>query len=209
LKTVFDITLPITPELPLWPGTPGLEVTQVAQLEVDGYSETRICIGSHVGTHVDAPSHFLDSETTVDKLPLQILIGETLVVDLRGELSITAEILERLALPSGLERLLLKTDNSKLWVAGNRDFYKDYVALTLDGAEWLVDRGIRLVGIDYLSIQRFNDSNKTHSILLAANIIIIEGLNLTRVPVGFYELICLPLPIAGAEGAPARVLLRQ
>ena len=126
MKKIIDISLPLTDDLPVWPGTPGLELIQVAQLDADGYNETRISMGAHVSTHVDAPSHFLDSETTVEKLPLEILIGEAFVVDLQGVSSITADVLERQSLPLGLKRLLFKTDNSKLWVAGDGEFQKDF-----------------------------------------------------------------------------------
>jgi arylformamidase len=209
LKKIIDVTLPMTAGLPLWPGTPGLEVTPVAYLETEGYNETRFSSGTHVGTHVDAPSHFLAGGATVDGLPLEVLVGEATVVDLPGVTSITAEVLDRLVLPHGFERLLFKTDNSRFWASGPQDFRQDYVALSSDGADWLAGHGCRLVGIDYLSIQRYQDSNQTHVTLLEAGIIIVEGLNLNEATPGECELICLPLPIVGAEGAPARAILRQ
>lgn len=208
LTRIVDISLPLTSTLPCWPGTPGLEVRTVAQLEERGYNETHVSLGAHVGTHVDAPSHFLESEKTVDTLPLEVLIGEAYVADVPGEPAITAAILETLVLPRDVERILFKTDNSRLWTAGDQPFREDFVALTLDGAEWLVTHGVRLVGIDYLSIQRFHDSNQTHIALLEAGVVIVEGLNLSGVVGGKCELLCLPLAIAGVEGAPARAVLR-
>jgi arylformamidase len=208
LKTIIDITLPISQDLPLWPGTPGVEVTQIASLDIAGYKETRICMGAHVGTHIDAPSHFLERGGTIESLPLDVLIGEVYVADVQGVSVITADVLDLLNLPAGLERVLFKTDNACFWAAGDSQFQKDFVALSLDAAEWLVAHGVRLVGIDYLSVQRFHDSNQIHIVLLEAGVIIVEGLNLTKVFPGFYELVCLPLPITGGEAAPARVVLR-
>ena len=114
-----------------------------------------------------------------------------------------------LNLPSGIVRLLLRTRNSELWSVKIPEFKKDFVALTHDAAQWIVDKGIRLVGVDYLSVQRFYDDSRTHQILLGADVIALEGLDLSEVKPGFYELICLPLKLVGAEGAPTRVVLRQ
>ncbi len=209
LTKIIDITLPITAELPAWPGSPGLVVSDVASIDEDGYHETSFSMGCHYGTHIDAPSHFLKSGATVDVLPLDVLIGKAYVANLCGKASVTADDLSRLALPNGVERLLIRTDNSQLWSAGEMHFREDFSALTLDGAEWLIDQSLSLVGVDGLSVQRFHDSNRTHEILLSAGVVIVEGLNLGGVDEGLYELICLPLPVVGAEASPARVVLRK
>lgn len=161
----------------------------------------------HAGTHVDAPWHFIPDGKTVETLDLNVLMGPAMVAHLPGVDSVGPEDLDSLDLPKETERLLLRTRNSLLWEAEEGEFQKDFVALTLDAARWVAERGIRLVGVDYLSVQRFNDPPDTHEVLLAAEIIILEGLDLSRVSSGWYDLYCLPLKLVGAEGAPARAVL--
>lgn len=209
MKKIIDISLTLTADMPVWPGSPSFELIQTTSLGEDECNETCLKFGSHTGTHIDAPRHFVADGKTVDQIPLEILVGRAYVADCAGVKRISAEFLEKLELPSDVERLLLKTDNSQLWSVDQKKFYEDFSALTLDGAEWLVKRGVKLVGIDYLSIQRFYDSNETHIMLLDAGVIVLEGLNLTSVDQGFYDLTCLPLSVAGAEGAPARAILRS
>lgn len=162
----------------------------------------------HVGTHIDAPWHFIADGKTVEEIELNKLLGTAYVADLPGEPEINRQLLEKMDVPGGISRLLLKTDNSEQWLHGMKEFKEDYVALTRSAAEWLVENKFVLVGIDYLSIQKFGDSCLTHEILLGAEIVIVEGLNLANVNEGVYELYCLPLKLAGADGAPARALLR-
>jgi arylformamidase len=157
---------------------------------------------------VDAPSHFIENGATVDQLPLDILIGRATVVELLNVDIITSEILETLALPVETKRLLFKTKNSGLWADPAHQFNPDFVALSAGAAECLVHKGVRLVGIDYLSVQLYKDAEPlTHQILLGAGVIILEGLNLHKVRQGSYQLVCLPLKLAGSEGAPARAIL--
>lgn len=203
---IIDISLPLSVDLPVWPNSQGFQIRQIACCESDGYNESVLTMGTHVGTHIDAPKHFFDEGVSVDQLKIETLIGEAFVVSIDGPLS--ADVLGTIDLPDKVERLLLKTSNSELWRTKQQTFFENYDAITSDGAEWLVGRGIKLVGIDYLSIQQFGDSNLTHKILLAAGVVILEGLNLSAVNDGTYELICLPLSIRGAEGAPARAILR-
>lgn len=144
---------------------------------------------THVGTHVDAPFHFLEDGATVDQLSLEILIGPVFVTYLPGAKKIAPDDLNGLSLPAGTERLLIRTRNSELWVSGTTEFRKDYVALTTEGAQWLVDRGIRLVGVDYLSVGSYNKEGIiTHRILLEAGVVILEGLNLYGIDPKIYEL---------------------
>lgn len=207
---IIDISLPLRPSIPIWPDSVGFRLTPTMRLEADEeYNVSRLDCDLHVGTHVDAPWHCVENGTTVDRLPLDILIGPAVVACLPEAEAITVPHLLSLDLPSGTERLLLRTRNSELWAAGVTQFTEDYVALTADAAEWVASRGIRLIGIDYLSIQRYDDSALTHRILLAADVVVLEGLNLAGVKPGSYELICLPLKIEGAEGAPVRAVLRQ
>ena len=163
----------------------------------------------HVGTHIDAPWHFIPGGKTVEELDLNKLVGNAYVVGFPGVTEISREMLEKTHIPDDISRLLLKTDNSKQWTEGNRKFKPDFVAITPDAAEWLVENDFVLVGIDYLSIQKFGDTSLTHEALLEAEIIIVEGLNLAHVDEGTYELYCLPLKLADADGAPARALLRK
>ena len=195
--------------MPIWPGSPGFHLKRWQSIDKgDQVNCSRLDCDVHVGTHIDAPLHFLPSGLSTDQLPLETLIGPAFISRLPNLKAITAGDLKALSIPDGTLRLLLHTDNSKLWSSETKEFYTEFVALTVDAAQWIVERGIRLVGIDYLSVQRYADGPETHRILLQNEIIIVEGLNLSGVNAGFYELICLPLRIVGAEGTPARAILR-
>jgi arylformamidase len=204
---MYDISVPLAEGLPTWPGDPRLLIEPVLQLEKgDGARVSRITLGDHSGTHLDTSAHILENGTTLDDIPLSLLLGRALVADLRGCAAISLAELAGLPL-AGEERLLLRTDNSALW--SRPDFSPDFVALTAEGAEYLVSQGIRLVGIDYLSIESFSGDGTVHRTLLGNDVVILEGLDLSEVPAGVYELVCLPLRIAGGAGAPARAILRQ
>ncbi len=207
---MIDISVPLGPALPVWPGSASVRVSRTSSLAA-GHDNTssRLDCDVHAGTHVDAPAHYLPEGATVDELPLDVLIGPATVAGLPQARDISSADLSGLDLPPGTRRLLLKTSNSALWSDRPGVFCKDYAALTPDGAEWLVDHEIRLIGMDYLSIQRYGDGPHTHRILLGAGVVIVEGLDLSRVEPGQYELICLPLRLAGVEGAPARAVLRR
>lgn len=205
---IYDITLPIHPDLPVWPGDPAIQLERVASISQGSNANvSRLACSVHIGTHVDAPLHFIDGGNSVDQLELKTLIGRAHVVDCRGIDQITARVLEAAGISKRARRLLLKTDNSRLWNEGQKDFIEDFVALQPDAAEWLIKQGIRLVGIDYLSIAPYHQGAPTHQILLRAGIVIVEGLNLGPVPAGRYTLHCLPLNLVGSDGAPARVIL--
>lgn len=206
MPTFYDISVPISPRLPIYRGDPPVAVELAhAMARGDLADVSRIDLGAHTGTHVDAPSHFLPGARTVDQLPLEALVGPCHVADLRGVHRIGPADLERAAGSGGTERLLLKTDNSALW--SRLQFESTFAAVTVEGARWLADRGYRLVGIDYLSIAPFEDPAGPHRVLLEAGVVILEGLDLAAVEPGVYHLICLPLRLAGAEGAPARAVL--
>lgn len=210
MSKIIDITVMLDDSVPVWPGTAGVQV--IAEKRVDNgdqVNDSRLACGLHVGTHVDAPWHHLAQGDTVEKIALDPLLGLAMVVHLPNATAIDAEALAELNLPPGLQRLLFRTSNSRLWHQQDRaTFHQDYVALTLDGARWIVKRGIRLIGIDYLSAQRFGDDNETHRVLLGAGVVILEGIDLSDAVPGLYELLCLPLKLAGAEAAPARAVLR-
>jgi arylformamidase len=164
-------------------------------------------MGTHTGTHVDAPLHFFDGGVGVDELALDLLIGRARVVDMPRRGGITADDLARAGLREDL-RVLLKTPNSALW--NGSPFKQDYTYLAEDGARHLVDHGVKVVGIDYLSVEQFKKPGApAHRALLAQGLVIIEGLNLSDAEPGIYDMYCLPLRIAGGDGAPARVVLKR
>ena len=206
MSTIYDISVPVTPHIPIWPGDPTPVIERYLSIDQGaGANATRFAASVHIGTHIDAPLHFLADGAPVDAVPLEQLIGPAEVVDLSHVEAITAEALAQANIPPKAERLLFKTRNAALWQ--RPEFHKDYVAITPDGAEWLVAHGARVVGIDYLSVAPFDDPAPTHRILLSAGIVLIEGLYLNDVPAGHYTLYCLPLRLQGTEGAPARAIL--
>jgi arylformamidase len=206
---IYDISLTITSNIPTWPGDPSVVLERTASIEAGADANlTRMDMCVHTGTHVDAPFHFLGGDAaTVEQLSLKVLSGRTYILHIPDCDLITAKTLEKAEIPPRTRRLLFKTRNSEYWSKPVNGFQTDFVALSPDAAQWLVDRGVRLVGIDYLSIAPFQDGRKTHEILLKAGVVVIEGLDLSRVSQGRYTLHCLPLKLAGCDGAPARAIL--
>jgi arylformamidase len=204
---VYDISLTLRQRMPVYPGeaTPLLEPT--SQMERgDSYNVSRLTICTHTGTHIDAPRHFLPDGASVDQIPVDVLVGPALVVEMAVDQEITAAELEAAAIPPGTERLLFKTRNSRL--LEDEDFRRDFVYLTLDAAHWLVERGIRLAAIDYLSVERMDaQPNVVHQTLLRVGVVVVEGADLRQVAPGPYLLACLPLKIEGADGSPVRAVL--
>jgi arylformamidase len=199
---LIDVTLPISDKLPVWPGDPPVHLTRVSD---DLPMVSRLSMSCHAGTHVDAPAHFLADGPGVEALPLDVLIGPAWVAQFTGRGQLAANMFAGAAIPTGTVRLLIRSDNSDRVVEA---FAPDFVALAPDAAAWLLDHGIRLVGIDGPSIEAFAaPGDPVHRALLAAGVIIVENLALAGVAPGAYELTCLPLPIAGCDGAPARVVL--
>lgn len=206
----YDISVPIRVEMPVYDGDPSVKIEPwSAFAKGDSSNVSVLHFGAHTGTHVDAPAHFIEGAAKIDSLPMESLIGPARVIRVPDELmEITPEFLATCDL-KGVERLVFHTRNSGFWTESG--FRKDFTALTPEGAETLVGLGIKLVGNDYLSIEKFRSGHhRTHLTLLRAGIVIVEGLNLSGVPAGDYELICLPLKIAdgAGDGAPARVVLR-
>ena len=204
---VYDISVPLRADMPTYSGEPGPRLQLAKQLsQGDPANVSVLSLGSHTGTHVDAPSHFLDGAPGVDGLPLDALVGPAFVAEHGGESHITAADLDALAIPADCRRLLFKTSNGRLW--DDSEFHRDFIALAPDAARALAERGLRLVGIDYLSIERFRpERHEVHETLLASGVVILEGLDLRAVPPGEYVLVCAPLNVVGAEGAPARAFL--
>jgi arylformamidase len=208
---LIDISLPLSGSLPVWPGDPKVQVTRLMSIEAgDNANVSHLNCSVHSGTHIDAPVHFVPGALTADRIPLDVFVGPVEVHHLPDVAEVTPNDLVACHLPSGTERLLLRTRNSENWARGTTEFDQHYVALTPDAAQWVVRRGLRLIGIDYLSVQRFSDSEPhTHQTLLSAGVVVVEGLDLSRVQPGSYQLICLPLKIQDSDGAPVRAALVQ
>jgi arylformamidase len=208
---IYDITVPISNELPVWPGDPAVEIRDWRTFSKgDGVNVSMLNFGAHTGTHVDAPAHFIEGTAKVESLPLDALIGEVQVVEVPADYREIDEEFVRAVCDPAIERVLFKTRNSAFW-SESREFRKDFTFLGLEAAKKLVDQGIKLVGIDYLSIEKFGSAkHETHVALLSHGVVILEGLNLTGISAGKYELICLPLRLRSnkGDGAPARAVLR-
>lgn len=205
---IYDISLTISPDLPVWPGDPAVELKQVTFIaQGDSCNISHLALGVHTGTHVDAPYHFLNDGKTVETLPLEALVGPAYVIQVPDAVDrLTAEVLAQADVPADAERILFKTRNSAIWGRA-RTFQEDFVAITTDGAEWLVKRQLCLIGMDYLSVAPFGNATTTHQTLLRRGIVLLEGVNLSEVPPGRYDLYCLPLKLSKSDGAPARVIL--
>ncbi len=206
---IHDISLTISEDLAVYTGDPVVEIDPVSRISRgDGANVSLLKFGSHTGTHVDAPFHFVEGGVTIDHVPLDVLVGECYVCEIASSEAITVSELESCGLPEGCRRVLFKTSNSRLWE--EEHFRTDFVYLEPDAAGWLVDRGVRLVGIDYLSVDRFKSgTHPTHLRLLGSGVVAVEGLDLRGVARGTYFLVCLPLKIRDGDGAPARAILLE
>lgn len=212
MKTYYDISVSIHPGLPVWEGDPPVVIHSAASIERgDIANVSRLEMGAHTGTHVDAPVHFVPGRKGADRLDLDTLIGSAYVVDLSDVVcEITASDFEQANIPEHTSRLLCKTSNSSLWSRSPLVFDQDYVGISPEGAQWLIDHGIELVGVDYLGVERFESVGRgapTHHLLLEREIVILEGLDLSAVPAGDYTLICLPVKLKSLDGAPSRAIL--
>ena len=208
---LHDVSVLISKDLPVWPGDPGISITLASSLnQGDDANVTRLSMGVHTGTHIDAPFHFEAEGMTIDQLQIDTLIGPCQVFELpeiKG--GIGPDDLQRLDF-KGTTRVLFKTRNSIWWETGERKFQKEFVYITEEGAKLLIAHGVKLVGIDYLSVEKFGSSAyATHHLLLRNQVVIVEGLNLSGIDAGEYELIALPLRLKGSDGSPARVILRE
>lgn len=206
----IDLSVPLQEGMPTYPGDQPFSLQPLLRIaEGKACNLSAIQMGTHSGTHVDPPRHFIADGVTVDQLPLDLLIGRAYVVSVRGVPAVTVDMLARAGVPYDTERLLIQTDNSfGLW--DKADFQPDFVYLTADAAQWMVQKGIRLVGIDYLSVEQFRAPEpRAHRTLLGASVVIVEGLNLCELEPGWWRFICLPLRVAGADGAPARAVARR
>ncbi|MEJ2758225.1 MAG: cyclase family protein [Anaerolineales bacterium] len=205
----YDITLTISPELVVWPDDPSVELTTLSAMSDGAVANvSHIKMGVHTGTHVDAPYHFIDGGKTVEEIDIDLLTGRAYVLHLPDEVDlITKKLIENSSIPPRTKRVLFKTRNSKHWVTDHKKFDEKFVGLDAEAAALLIQRGVKLIGVDYLSVAPYDDPVPTHTVLLEAGIIIVEGLNLSEVQQGRYTLYCLPLKIGGVDGAPARAIL--
>lgn len=205
---LYDATLPLKEGMLSFPGDPqfGLE-PYFERSQGDPFDLAVIRMATHTGTHIDPPAHYLDGGATVDQIPLDVFIGPGIVMDMRGQRQIGRNALEKAGL-HGRKRVLLKTDNGP--ALHEPTFTENYVHLTQDGARFLVDQGVLLVGIDYLSIEKYqNPGAPVHTALLSAGVLVVEGVDLLNVPAGLCDVFCLPLKIHGGDGAPARVVVKR
>ncbi|MGI9036302.1 MAG: cyclase family protein [Pyrinomonadaceae bacterium] len=208
---IYDVTFPISPETPIYKGDPKAEITVAHSIaKGDAANVSQICCGVHTATHVDAPNHFIEGGRRIDQLDFDKLLGRCRVVNLdKNATAVEPQHVENL---ESVERVLFKTRNSDFWNAPEKGFREDFTYIAPEAAEILVEKNIKLVGIDYLSVEKFGSTDfQTHKTLLKNEVVIIEGLDLRAVSAGDYELICLPLKYIGGagDGAPARTILRE
>ena len=205
---LLDVSVSLAAGIPAYPGNPEFELQPIKRIADGGSSNvSKLVMGTHTGTHVDAPRHFFDEGAGVDSLPLDLLLGRARVVEITKRGGIGKTELAAAGLREDI-RVLLKTSNSALW--NGEGFHQDYTYLTEDGARYLVEQGVRVVGIDYLSVEQFKKAGApAHHALLGASVVVIEGLNLEDAEPGQYEMYCLPLRVTGGDGAPARVVLKR
>jgi arylformamidase len=208
IMTIYDISVPIGAETPLYPGDPPVGIAPLScTAKGDKYNLSVLSFGSHCGTHIDAPYHLDPDGKRTDQLPLELFVGTAQVVEAAAKDGyVTRDELVRKVQEGNTDRLLIKTSNSNLWQ--QKEFVKDYVYLSKEAAKWAVEAGIKLVGIDYLSVERFDSPDfAVHRTLLDNSVVILEGLDLSKVSPGVYQLICLPLKIKDCDGAPVRAVL--
>ena len=205
---IYDVSVPITNTMPVWPSDPPVQLTPKTHISRDQSHSVRLTsieMGSHTGTHIDAPFHFIENGRRLNEIPTETLVGTALVFELPNVRSIGRSDLEGLP-RDGVERVLFKTENSKHWKDGR--FFEEFVYLEPDAAQVLVERGVKVVGIDYLSIDKYkSEKHPSHFVLLGRNVVIIEGLDLSQVSPGNYRMVALPLNLQDVDGAPTRVIL--
>ncbi len=208
---IHDVSLALRPDMITWPGEPAPRIEPLRRIaKGDTANVSVVTLGDHAGTHVDPPIHFLEGGNTVDRLPLDALVGPCVVVAFDGPGHVSAEWLDRAKIAAGTERILFKTPNSARWGDPKTTFTRDFTTINASAARWCVERRIKLVGVDYLSIEPQGPEKEgypVHKTLLGANVVIIEGLDLSSVAPGQYDLFCGPIKLLNGDGAPARVFL--
>lgn len=208
---ILDITLPLSNQTPVWEGDKGITIRQVAFRERSSdFNISRVEFGVHAGTHIDSPYHLSSQGYTVDKIPLDTLVGPAAVLEISSDVKfINPEALLSCGFKSGMDRIILKTQNTRFWVDDPTGFHGDFIGINSEGAEFMVDQGVKLVGIDYFSASPMSDLVRPHEILLGAGVVILENAYLVDVNPGDYHLTCLPLKLMGTDGAPVRAILTR
>ena len=208
---IIDITIPLSEKTPVWEGEKGITIRRSAVISPKSdYNVTRIEMGLHSGTHVDAPFHILENGAFTDTIPLTKMVGPVQVVFIPENVAVINEnVLKAIEIDLSIKKILFKTVNSHYWDQAPAVFRRDYVGLDTSAAECLVSYEMELIGIDFFSISAFDDLHAPHIVLLQAGAVILENLDLRTVQAGQYNLYCLPLKVVGADGAPARVILTR
>ena len=208
-RRIWDVSVPLRHGGLVYPGNPPITITPVQSIAAGNTANvSRIDLGTHTGTHVDAPLHFMDGGAGVDELPLDALIGPARLIAFDDDVRVVGEAELRRHDLTGVTRLLIRTRNSAWLASGTTEFHPDFTNVAPDGAEYLVSLGVRLVGVDYLSVEQFRSPHhRTHKTLLSNGVVIVEGMVLSEPPPGDYELYCLPILLAGLDGAPTRAVL--
>jgi len=207
---IYDISLTLSSNLVSWPGEDAFQLSKIHAISNgDNCNVTELHMSTHQGTHIDSPYHFLNNGATSEDLLIENLIGLCVIIDVAESDIINKAHVDNYDY-SKYKRVIFKTKNSILWKNDTKEFDKNFVSLSLEAAQYLYDQGVVLIGIDYLSIEKFSSlTHDVHKLLLGNNIIILEGLNLSDICEGYYELICLPIKLAGSDGSPARAVLRR
>ena len=206
----IDVSMEITDGMLHWPSDPAIEIDNYSQIKKGAAANnSKITCGVHTGTHIDAPKHFVDDGIGIDKLDLNKLIGHCRVIKVPSSISpISKEFIELLNIKKG-DRLLFQTKNSEWINRGDNNFHTDYIYVNPEASKYMVEKGVVLVGVDYLSVEGYHIGHDTHKTLLGAGVVVIEGLNLFNVEPGEYNLTALPVKIKDSNGAPARVILQK
>ncbi len=209
---IYDISVPISEDMPVWPGDPKVALRRLSNIKNgDTSNVSQIRMSVHTGTHIDAPKHFLDSGSTINEIPIEKLTGRTLVMEMPDTVAVISEDVlmshpQREVLEQA-RKVLFKTRNSSLWVNAEGSFHEDYVGIDASGAAYLANLSLDLIGVDYLSIAPYENTTKPHLLLLEKDIVLLEGIDLSAIRQGEYNLYCLPLLISGCEGSPTRAIL--
>ena len=208
-RRIWDVSMPVRTGGLVYPNNPPISITPVQSIAAGNTANvSRIDLGSHTGTHVDAPLHFMDGGAGVDELPLDVLIGPARLIAFGDDVLAVGEAELRQHDLRGVTRLLIRTRNSAWLASGSTEFHPDFTHVAPDGAAYLVSLGVKLVGVDYLSVEQFHSPHhRTHKTLLENAVVIVEGMVLSEPPPGDYELYCLPMLLAGLDGAPSRAVL--
>ena len=212
MQKIYDISIPVTKDLVVWPGDPEVTIRQMSSMaEGDPYNVSQIRMSVHTGTHIDAPLHFLKDGKRIGEIPLDKLIGKVLVMELEEDVDVISSAVlashPQIDALKTIPKVLFKTRNSRLWQEWGTSFNPEYVALDSSGAKFLSELDLDLIGVDCLSVAAFHDETVPHRVLLERETVLLEGINLAEVPAGTYTLYCLPVNLAECEGAPARAVL--